>query len=134
MLLSSTIRASIASLRSRIPGTRSLSTVVACRQSWIGMKSPSTSRSLAPCVAGRRWKSAEPVYYDDCHDEAPSEAELRKDLAVAHRLTARYSVRFDWKKENRLLFGCSLHLPNSFPVCKDGYVSMESHFLPFTRW
>lgn len=41
---------------------------------------------------GRRWKSAEPIIELDDVDESPSEEQLRYDLAVAHRLTARYGM------------------------------------------
>lgn len=42
----------------------------------------------------RRWKSAEPLNFDDHHQDTtlPSEEQLRFDLAVAHRLTARYNM------------------------------------------
>eukprot|EP00977_Amphora_coffeiformis_P010152 scaffold2363_cov159-Amphora_coffeaeformis.AAC.14 len=57
----------------------------------------------------RRWKSAKPVYIDEHDDsETPSEEQLRFDLAVAHRLTARYNYdMLTWNHiSHRLGDGC----------------------------
>lgn len=49
---------------------------------------PTTSSFVGGGNGARRWKSAEPIFGDE-YDGSPSEEELRFDLAVAHRLTAR---------------------------------------------
>jgi hypothetical protein len=94
MFVTSTIR----TCGRKLTGNRSLSSLLTGRSSsFVGkVTSLVPPPSYAPpvtvsVVTGRRWKSAEPTYYDDYHD-TPSEAELRKDLAIAHRLTARYGM------------------------------------------
>ena len=73
------------------PAARALTTSVT-RAPW--KRSSSVAKPLPPLSSlalNRRWKSAEPMRYED-YEDTPSEQELRYDLAVAHRLTARYNM------------------------------------------